>query len=56
MKEQIFEPFGNIPSGREGAGLGTAIAKSVVEAHGGRLTFASEESKGTTFTIRLPNF
>jgi signal transduction histidine kinase len=34
--------------------LGTAIAKSIVDAHKGEITYESEEQKGTTFYIRLP--
>ncbi len=39
-----------------GAGLGLAIARAIVEAHGGQLTVASEgvPGRGTTFTLRLP--
>jgi signal transduction histidine kinase len=54
VREYLFEPFSAPPGGKEGSGLGAAIAKSVVEAHNGRLTYASEVGKGTTFTIRVP--
>ena len=37
-----------------GIGLGLSIARSLVEAHGGRITFTSSESTGTTFAVRLP--
>ncbi len=37
-----------------GAGLGLAIAKSFVEAHGGQITVSSERGKGTQFTFVLP--
>ena len=36
------------------AGLGLAIAKAVVEAHGGTMEVASQTGTGTTFTVRLP--
>lgn len=36
------------------AGLGLAICKSIVVAHGGTLDFTSAPDRGTTFTMRLP--
>jgi two-component system OmpR family sensor kinase len=36
------------------AGLGLAIAKAIVEAHGGTMEVASQTGTGTTFTVRLP--
>jgi signal transduction histidine kinase len=38
----------------DGAGLGLAIVRGFVEAHGGRVEVASEPRNGSTFTIRLP--
>jgi two-component system sensor histidine kinase BaeS len=37
-----------------GAGLGLAIAKSLVEAHGGTITAQSEQGRGTTMRFLLP--
>jgi len=39
---------------RKGLGLGLAIVRQIVEAHGGAVHAASTEGKGATFTIELP--
>jgi signal transduction histidine kinase len=50
---RIFDPF--FTHGKsEGTGLGMAIAKSVVEAHGGTIQVKSEVGKGTMCSARLP--
>ncbi len=52
IRENLFEPF--ITRGKnEGTGLGTAIVKSIIEAHRGEIEFETS-ALGTTFTIRLP--
>ncbi|HEX3702843.1 MAG TPA: HAMP domain-containing sensor histidine kinase, partial [Vicinamibacterales bacterium] len=52
---RIFEPFVQVPGGSNaGAGLGLAISKRIVEAHGGRLSAQSEPGKGSTFTFTVP--
>ena len=50
---KLFEPF--VTHGKTNStGLGLAIAKSVVEAHGGRISLSSVQGSGTTVEIRLP--
>jgi PAS domain S-box-containing protein len=39
---------------RSGAGLGLAIAKGIIEAHGGRVSAESTEGHGTTFSFTVP--
>jgi signal transduction histidine kinase len=38
----------------EGTGLGMAIARSVIDLHGGQLTLQSEPGRGTRALVRLP--
>ncbi len=52
---QIFEPFfSRRADGIRGTGLGLSIVKSIVESHGGTLSFDSEPGRGTRFVIALP--
>ena len=57
-RERIFEPFVTLgPSTtrlHDGAGLGLALAKRIVELHGGRISADSEPGRGATFTFTLP--
>ena len=50
---RVFERFAKDPSS-PGFGLGLAIARGLVEAHGGTLSAESEPGEGTTMTVRLP--
>ena len=54
----VFEPFyrGTEAQSQQihGNGLGLSIVRSIVEAHGGRVTVTSTPGKGSTFTIHLP--
>jgi CheY-like chemotaxis protein len=52
-RKMAFEPFFSAKS-EKGYGLGMAVAQSIVLQHQGDLLLESEESKGTTVTIRLP--
>lgn len=50
---KLFQPFETeVDSG--GMGLGFAIAKAIVEAHGGKISIASVPDKGRTVDLRLP--
>ena len=52
----VFERFykGDRSRSGGGSGMGLAIAKHVVEAHGGRIGAQSREGRGSTFSFSLP--
>jgi len=57
-RRTIFEPFHQVDQRlsrtREGAGLGLAIVRRIVKAHGGEITVAGEAGKGSIFTVKVP--
>jgi PAS domain S-box-containing protein len=50
--EKIFEAF--FTTKKEGLGIGLAISRSIVEAHGGTLVATSRRDNGTCFNLTLP--
>jgi signal transduction histidine kinase len=57
-RDRIFERFFRAQAARKnavkGAGLGLAITKAIVDAHGGSISVESEVGSGTSFRIDLP--
>ncbi|WP_221898819.1 sensor histidine kinase [Robiginitalea sp. SC105] len=56
VREKIFQPFFTTKPTGQGTGLGLSLSYDIVtKGHGGTLQVASEEGKGTEFTIKLPS-
>ncbi|WP_242342434.1 sensor histidine kinase [Anaeromyxobacter terrae] len=52
LRGRLFEPFAT--GRKDGAGLGLAIARRIVERHGGELRLVAEPGPGAAFEVRLP--
>jgi PAS domain S-box-containing protein len=53
IRETLFEPF--VTKGKtNGTGLGLTIAKRIIEAHKGKISFVTQTGGGTTFFVTLP--
>jgi two-component system, LuxR family, sensor kinase FixL len=51
-EERIFDQF--FSTKRDGLGMGLVIARSIIEAHGGRLSAENVENGGACFQFTLP--
>ena len=60
QRQAILEPFNRLEASRNratgGAGLGLAVVRSLVEAHGGTIEIAEVPSGGTRVSVELPVF
>lgn len=54
MFQKFFRAANVVKLQTEGSGLGLFIVKNIVERHGGKISFESEEGAGTTFRFTLP--
>jgi hypothetical protein len=52
IKDRVFEPF--FTTKADGSGIGLTLAKNIIDAHAGNISFESVKNKGSIFYIRLP--
>jgi two-component system phosphate regulon sensor histidine kinase PhoR len=57
-RRRIFDKFARgssaVAAGIKGTGIGLAMVRHIVDAHGGKVTLESRPGGGSTFTIELP--
>ena len=60
FRGKIFERFSQADASdtktKGGTGLGLCISKTIIEEHNGKIGFESEEGKGSTFYIEIPQY
>jgi PAS domain S-box-containing protein len=55
IRDKVYDPFFTTKDVGKGTGQGLSIAhKAIVDRHGGKIRFETEENKGTTFYIEIP--
>jgi signal transduction histidine kinase len=58
LHDKVFERFyqvdGSLTRKYGGVGIGLAVVKQIIEAHGSHITLESEPGKGSTFRFALP--
>lgn len=54
VRPRLFEPFFTTKAVGKGTGQGLALARSVVNQHGGTISFETEMGRGTSFVLHLP--
>lgn len=54
FQSKIFEPFFTTKPVGQGTGLGLSICHSIIEWHGGKISFQSEPGQGTVFKVSIP--
>ena len=52
IADQLFQPF--VTSKANGMGVGLSICRTIIEAHGGRISAAANEGGGTIFEFTVP--
>jgi PAS domain S-box-containing protein len=56
-QNNLFQPYYRVGKnkGIPGVGLGLAVSKKIIEAHGGQISITSQLGQGSTFSINIPN-